>query len=178
MRIAEMNEKFKAVGGNTSVRDLTEVVSGGSAEDFVADGTITRIIEESKQGFYDNRMSKNAVFVIMERCELKDGKVEPTGEAVQVSLSMFDRIATPYVKLADGTTAREVGKESVRADGTLVPDWKRAKNAKEFMTTHMGKAMKFTVKNTVNVRAWDRAAEGWSKTELREQKVYTTDWVE
>lgn len=179
MTIQEMSGKFKTPNGTMAVRELDGVVSGGSAEDFVADGTIARIIEESKVGYYDERISKNAVSVIMEKCTIDDkGKVVPTGEAVQVPLGMFDRIATPYKKEADGTVIRDAGKESVRAAGTTVADWKKAPNAKAFMTANVGKAIKFEVAATVNVRAWDRAANALSKTELREQKVYSINWVE
>lgn len=178
MTIQEMSGKFKTPNGTMGVRELDTVVSGGSAEDFVADGTIARIIEESKVGYYDERVSKNAVSVIMEKCEIKDGQIVPTGEAVQVPLGMFDRIATPYKKEADGTVVRDAGKESVRANGTAVVDWKKASNAKAFMTANLGKVIKFAVHATVNVRAWDRAANAFSKTELREQKVYTIDWTE
>lgn len=178
MQIAQMNAKFKTANGTMAVRDLGEVVSGGGAEDLVQDGTICRIIEESKTGFYDTRFSKNAVSVIMEACVMKDGKPEPTGEAVQVALGMFDRIAVPHVKLADGTVAREVGKDTIRANGSAVADWKKAENAKKFMEAHMGRVMKFNLFATINVRAWDREANAPSKTDLREQKVYTIDWVE
>lgn len=173
-----MNSKFKTANGNMAVRELDTVVSGGSAEDFVADGTIARIVKESTVGYYDERLSKNAVSVIMERCDIQDGKIVPTGEAVQVPLGMFDRIATPYKKEADGTVVREKGKDSVRATGTVVADWKKAENAKAFMNANMGKVIKFAVAATVNVRAWDSTANAPSKTELREQKVYQIDWAE
>ena len=75
MTIQEMSGKFKTPNGTMGVRELDTVVSGGSAEDFVADGTIARIIEESKVGYYDERVSKNAVSVIMEKCEIQDGKL-------------------------------------------------------------------------------------------------------
>ena len=173
-----MSTKFVTPGGSMAVRPLEEVVSGGSAEDFVADGTIAKIVPESAYGYYPAAMSKNAVSVIMERCELKDGKIVGTGEAVQVSLGMFDRIATPYVKEGDGKVVREPGKDSVRADGTAVVDWKKAENAKKFMTSNVNKCLKFAIKATVKVRAWDRAANAPSATELRDQKVYTIDWAE
>ena len=48
----------------------------------------------------------------------------------------------------------------------------------KFITENLGKAIKFTVIDTVTVRAWDRAANALSKTETREQKVYNADWVE
>lgn len=173
-----MTGKFNTPNGTMAIRELSTVVSGGSAEDLVSDGTIARIIEESKVGYYDERISKNAVMVIMERCTLDDkGKLVPTGEAVQVPLGMFDRMATPFRKEGDGTVVREVGKDTVRATGTAVIDWKKAPNAKSFMEANMGKAIKFTVAATVNVRAWDRAANAPSRTELREQKVYTIDWI-
>jgi hypothetical protein len=182
MTVTEMTGKFKTANGSMAVRSLDEVVSGGSAEDFVQDGTIAKIIEASKTGYYDERFGKNAVVVIMEACKLKeDGTVEGTGEAVQVSLSMFDRTAAPYKKEADGTIARDKGKETQRADGSAVADWKKAQNAKAFMEANQGKAIKFSQKALVNVRAWDRNANdgkgGFSTTELREQKVYTCEWV-
>ena len=182
MTVTEMTGKFKTANGSMAVRSLDEVVSGGSAEDFVQDGTIAKIIEASKTGYYDERFGKNAVVVIMEACKLKeDGTVEGTGEAVQVSLSMFDRVAAPYKKEADGTVARDKGKETQRADGSAVADWKKAQNAKAFMEANQGKAIKFSQKALVNVRAWDRNANdgkgGFSTTELREQKVYTCECV-
>lgn len=178
MTIQEMASKFKTVGGNIATRDLANVVSGGSAEDFVADGVIAKIIETSKQGFYDKRFGENAVNVIMERCEIKDGQVVGTGEGVQIPLGMFDRVAAPFTKEADGTVVRDKNKELVRATGTAVDAWKRAANAAKFINDNMGKAIKFTVIDTVTVRAWDRAANALSKTETREQKVYDATWVE
>ena len=94
---------------------------------------------------------------------------------MQINLSAFDRSATPYKKEADGFTVRDG--ETVRADGDAVTSWKAAKSAKAFMLANKDKVMKFSLKDTVNVRAWDRAAEAWSKTELREQKVYTITWA-
>lgn len=171
-----MSDKLNNNKGNFKSRNLDEVVAGGSAEDFVQDGDFVKIIEESKDGFYDERFGKNAVFVIMERCVQKDdGKIEGTGEAVQINLSAFDRSATPYRKEADGFTVRDG--ETIRADGDAVATWKAAKSAKVFMTSNKDKVMKFVLKKTVNVRAWDRAAEAYSKTDLREQKVYTITWV-
>jgi hypothetical protein len=176
MKVTEMSDKLKNNKGNFKARNLDEVVSGGSSEDFVQDGDLVKIIEESKDGFYDERFGKNAVFVIMERCVKKDdGTIEGTGEAVQINLSAFDRNATPYRKEKDGFTVRDG--ETVRADGDAVTTWKAAKSAKVFMENNMGKVMKFSLKNTVNVRAWDRAAEAYSKTDLREQKVYTITWA-
>lgn len=178
MTIQEMASKFKTVGGNIATRDLSNVVSGGSSEDFVADGVIAKIIEESKQGFYDKRFGENAVNVIMERCEIKDGAVVGTGEAVQIPLSMFDRVAAPHIKENDGTVVRDKNRELVRATGSTVDAWKRAANAGKFIAENLGKAIKFTVIDTVTVRAWDRVANALSKTETREQKVYNADWVE
>lgn len=178
MTVTEMSTKFKTVNGSMAVRTLDSVVSGGSAEDFVQDGTIAKIIAESQVGYYDERFGKNAVVVIMEQCKLKDdGTIEPLGEAVQVPLSMFDRTAAPYKKEADGTVARDKGKDTQRASGTAVADWKKAENAKAFMEANLGRAIKFTVAATVNVRAWDRAANAFSNTELREQKVYKCEWL-
>lgn len=178
MTVTEMSSKFKTANGSMAVRSLDEVVSGGSAEDFVQDGTIAKIIEQSKVGYYDERFGKNAVVVIMEQCKLKDDNtLEPLGEAVQVPLSMFDRTAAPYKKEADGSVARDKGKETQRATGSAVADWKKAENAKAFMEANQGKAIKFTVNATVNVRAWDRAANAFSNTELREQKVYKCEWL-
>lgn len=178
MTIKEMSGKFTTANGNMLIRDLGSVVSGGSADDFVANGTIARIIEESKTGYYDERFSKNAVVVIMERCELKDGKIHGLGEAVQVPLGMFDRAATPYKQEGDGKVVREEGKETVRATGSAVIDWKKAPNAKAFMEAHIGRAIKFTEDAIVKVRAWDRATQAFSTTELRDQKVYKIEWVD
>ena len=182
MTVTEMTGKFRTANGSMAVRSLDEVVSGGSAEDFVQDGTIAKIIEASKVGYYDERFGKNAVVVVMEQCIAKeDGTIEGTGEAVQVSLSMFDRTAAPYKKELDGSVVRDKGKETQRASGSAVVDWKKAQNAKAFMEANQGKAIKFTVDATVNVRAWDRNANdgkgGFSTTELREQKVYKCEWV-
>ena len=135
MKITEMSDKLKNNKGNFKPRNLDEVVAGGSSEDFVQDGDLVKIIEESKVGFYDERFGKNAVLVIMERCIKKDdGTIEGTGEAVQINLSAFDRSATPYKKEADGFTVR--AGETVRADGDAVTSWKAAKSAKAFMTAN------------------------------------------
>lgn len=176
MKITEMSEKLRNNKGNFKPRNLDEVVAGGSSEDFVQDGDLVKIIEESKDGFYDERFGKNAVIVMMERCVKKDdGTIEGTGEAVQINLSAFDRSATPYKKEPDGFTVR--AGETVRADGDAVATWKAAKSAKKFMENNKDKVMLFRLKDTVNVRAWDRAAEAYSKTDLREQKVYTITWA-
>lgn len=178
MTLNEMSAKFGVKAGGMKTRPLSEVVSGGSAEDFISEGTIVKIVPESKKGYYNENFSKNAVTVIMERCEIVDGKLEPTGEAVQVPLSAFDRTAAPYKQEADGKVVRDRNSETVRATGTVIPDWKRAENAEKFMEAHMGKALKFVSAEAVPVRAWDRANNAWSTTELREQNVYTIDWVE
>ena len=49
MTIQEMASKFKTVGGNIATRDLSNVVSGGSSEDFVADfAEITDFVAEAE----------------------------------------------------------------------------------------------------------------------------------
>jgi hypothetical protein len=113
----------------------------------------------------------------MEVCTIKDGKATPTGEAVQVYLSMFDRVAAPYTIDAEGEVVRDKSKDIVRAEGSVVADWKRAANAEAFMTANKDKAMKFELLETVDVRAWDSAAKAFSTTRTREQKVYKINWV-
>lgn len=179
MTINEMSEKFKNTKGNMKQRQLDTVVSGGSAEDFIAVGTHAKIVEASKTGYYNENFSKNAVSVIMERCERdKEGKLVETGEAVQVPLGVFDRVAAPYKKEADGTIVRDRDSETKRAEGTVIPDWKRAANAKQFMEDNMGKVLHFASAEAVPVRAWDRANNTFSTTELRDQNVYTINWAE
>jgi hypothetical protein len=178
MTIKEMSEKFATKGGNVSTRPLNEVTSGGSAEDFVSDGTVVKIVEASKTGYYDTRFGKNAVSVIMTRCGKDDnGNWVELDEAVQIPLSMFDRVAAPHFKEADGTVVRDKNKDLVRATGTAVNTWKRAANAAAFIEDNLGKMIKFDLIETVIVRAWDRTANALSKTETREQKVYKAEWV-
>ena len=178
MTIGEMIAKNSNAGGNVATRSLKNVVAGGSAEDFVSDGMLLKIIPESNKGFYDKRFGENAVFVVMERCAKNEaGVIEGTGEAVQVNLSMFDRIAAPYALMADGKTARDKSKDTVRAIGTTVDSWKRAANAEAFMEANNGKIFQADLLDTVPVRAWDRAANKFSETELRDQKVYKCEWV-
>lgn len=178
MTINEMSEKFKNTKGNMKQRQLDTVVSGGSADDLIATGTYAKIVEDSKVGYVNESFSKNAVSVIMERCELKDGKLVETGEAVQVPLGVFDRVAAPYKKEADGTIVRDRDSETKRATGKVVEDWKRAAHAKAFMEAHMGKVLHFASAEPVPVRAWDRANNTFSTTELRDQNVYTINWAE
>lgn len=175
MKITEMSDKLKNAKGSFKTRNLEEVVAGGSAEDFLQDGDLVKIVEQSKEGFYDERFGKNAVVVIMERCVEKDGKIEGTGEAVQFALSNFDRAVVPYRKEADGQLVRDG--ETIRADGTAVVSWKASKSAKAFMTDNMGKVMRYTVKQEVSTRAWNRAANTWSDTELMDRKVGTINWA-
>jgi hypothetical protein len=177
MKIEEMIAKSSVKGGRIASKSLSKVTSGSSENDFVQDGLIARIIEGSNKGYYDNTMSENAIYVIMEVCTVKDGKVNPTGEAVQVYLSMFDRVAVPYLVDAEGDVVRDSSKDTVRASGSVVDTWKRAANAEAFMTANKDKAMKFTLDAKVEVRAWDRAANAFSTTRTREQKVYKIDWV-
>ena len=178
MTIGEMVAKNRNAAGNVATRSLKSVVAGGSADDFVSDGMLLKIIEESKQGFYDKRFGENAVFVIMERCAIDDkGVITGTGEAVQVNLSMFDRVAAPYIKTADGKVERDNKKDTVRANGDTVDAWKRAANAEAFMNDYQGKIFKANLLDTVPVRAWDRAAGKFSDTELRDQKVYKCEWA-
>lgn len=177
MKIEEMVAKSSIKGGRVASKSLNKVTSGSSENDFIADGTIARIIEESNKGYYDTNMSENALYVIMEACTMKDGKVTPTGEAVQVYLSTFDRAAAPYVIDDEGEVVRDRSKDVVRATGTVVNDWKRAENAEVFMKTYKEKAMKFSLLETVDVRAWDANANTYSTTKVREQKVYKIDWV-
>jgi hypothetical protein len=179
MTINEMSKKFKNTKGNMKQRQLDTVVSGGSADDLIAVGTYAKIVEDSKVGYVNESFSKNAVSVIMERCELdKDGKLVSTGEAVQVPLGVFDRVAAPYKKEADGAIVRDRDHDTLRAEGTVIPDWKRAANAKQFMEDNMGKVLHFASAEAVPVRAWDRANNTFSTTELRDQNVYTINWAE
>ena len=97
MKIEQMIAKSSVAGGRIASKGLGKITSGSSENDFVQDGLVARIVEASNKGYYDKNMSENAVFVIMEVCTVKDGKVTPTGEAVQVYLSMFDRIAAPIL---------------------------------------------------------------------------------
>lgn len=178
MTILEMSTKYNTADGRMKVTPLTSVVSGGSADDFIVDGTIAIIIEESKKGYYDERYSKNAVSVIMAKGELQaDGTVKNLGEAVIVPLSVFDRVAGEYELNADGKAER-TNRELVLATGTAVDTWKRAANAARFIEQNMGKAIKFELIANVKVRAWDRAAGKASDSELRDQKVYKSNWVE
>lgn len=178
MTIGEMIAKNQVADGNIATRSLKNVVSGGNAEDFVQDGTICKIIDQSVKGFYNKRFGENAVFVVMERCDIDaQGKVNGTGEAVQVNLSMFDRVAAPYTTEGDGKVIRDKNKETVRACGNMIDAWKRAENAEKFMQDNKDKAFKVTLLDTVKVRAWDNAAKKFSDTETREQKVYKCEWV-
>ena len=177
MKVMEMYDKVKNPKGNLKPRNLDEVVAGSSGDDFIQDGDLVKIIDKSTEGFYNETFGKNAVFVIMERAKLEaDGKtITDLGEAVQVNLSAFDRSVAPWKKMADGTLQRDG--ETVRADGDVVTSWKASKSAKAFMTTHMDKYMKFTLKQEVETRAWDRNVGDWSETETRKQKVYTITWA-
>lgn len=177
MKIEEMVAKSSIRGGRIASKSLNTVTSGSSENDFVNDGLIARIVEESNKGYYDTNMSENALYVIMESCTMKDGKVTPSGEAVQVYLSMFDRVAAPYTIDDEGEVVRDTSKDIVRASGSVVVDWKKCPNAAEFMKSNKDKAMKFSLLETVDVRAWDRAANAYSTTKVREQKVYKIDWV-
>lgn len=177
MTVAEMYAKSNQANGNAGKRSLKTVQSGGSAEDFVQDGMLVRIVEESKDGFFPKNFSENAVYVIMEQVAYDDNNNIVAIGAVQVNLSMFDRVATPFKKEADGTVVRDLTKETVRAEGSVVNDWKRAANAEEFMINNKGKIFKISLLDTVTVRAWDRAAKAFSNTETREQKVYKSEWV-
>lgn len=175
MKIIEMSAKYES-SKSLKTRDLGEITAGGSAEDFVQDGDVLKIVDASQKGFYDDRFGKNAVFVIVERATVKDdGSKVDLDEAVQLNLSAFDRVVAPWAQQADGSLARDG--ESVRADGTAVKDWKSAKNAKQFLKDNQGKYLKFTLKKEVETRAWDRAAGAWSTTELMSRKVYTIDWA-
>lgn len=179
MTIGEMIAKNSNAGGNVATRSLKNVVAGGSADDFISDGALVKIIEDSTKGFYDKRFGENAVFVVMEACGIDEatGAITGTGNAVQVNLSMFDRVAAPYVKTADGKVERDTNEETVRACGDVVNAWKSAANAEEFMKKYKDKVFKATLLKEVQVRAWDRAAGKWSETELRPQKVYKCEWA-
>jgi hypothetical protein len=179
MTITAMVEKNKVVnGGNIETRSLETIVGGGSEADFISDDTIVKIIEESKVGYYDKRISKNAIFVIMQRATKdEDGNIIDTDEAVQVPLSVFDRIAVPYTKDAEGMVVRNREKDTERASGSVVDAWKSSPNAAKFMETYESKYIHFKVKAEVDVRAWSRAANDWSQTELRSQKVFSANWV-
>lgn len=179
MTIVEMKGK-NASSPTVMNRDLATVVSGGSAEDFISDGTIVEITEDSTKGYYDERFGQNAVFVIMARCQMDEkGKLVNTGEGVQVNLSIFDRRVGAYKKEADGRVVRDLTrKELIAASGTAVNDWKKAANAAVFMSENKGKRIKFTLADNVMVRAWDTANKKFSDTETREQKIYNADWVE
>lgn len=179
MKIEEMVAKFGNTGGNVKTKPLSKVTSGSSENDFVADGLLARIVEASSRGYYQTNMSENAVYVIMEVCTKdKSGKLIPTGEAVQVYLSMFDRIAVPYAIDAEGFVVKDPNDSTTRrASGSVVNDWKRAANAEDFMKNNLNKVMQFELDETVKVRAWDRANKTFSTTDLRDQKIYKINWV-
>jgi hypothetical protein len=177
MKIEEMVAKHGVIGGKVASKSLSKVTSGSSENDFVKDGLVARIIEDSNKGYYDTAIGENALYVIMEVCTVKNGVVRGTGEAVQVYLSMFDRVAAPYMIDAAGDVVRDRSKNPVRASGSVVDTWKRAANAEAFMTANKDRAMKFTLEAKVEVRAWDRTANSFSTTRTREQKVYKIDWV-
>lgn len=177
MKIEQMVAKSSVAGGRIASKGLGKITSGSSENDFVQDGLVARIVEASNKGYYDKNMSENAVFVIMEVCTVKDGKVTPTGEAVQVYLSMFDRVAAPYVIDAEGDVVRDTTKDVVRAEGTAVADWKAAANAEAFMVANKDRALKFDLLETVQVRAWDNSTKSFSTTRTREQKVYKINWL-
>lgn len=177
MKIEQMVAKSSVKGGRISSKSLGKITSGSSENDFVQDGLVARIVEASNKGYYDTNVSENAVYVIMEVCTVKDGKVTPTGEAVQVYLSMFDRIAAPYVIDADGEVVRDTTKDLVRAEGTAVADWKSSANAEAFMVANKDRALKFDLLETVTVRAWDNSTKSFSTTRTREQKVYKINWL-
>ena len=168
--------KYNTKEWNLKSRNLDEVKSAvGYDEDLIQDGGIYKIIDKSYEGFYDERYGKNAVVVIMKCCvKNNNGKIEETGEAF-INLSAFTRSAIPYKKKADGFLERDG--ECVRADGTVVVTWKASQNAKAFMKDNVGKYFTTKLKKKVPVRAWERAAESYSKTELKDQNVYTIDWV-
>lgn len=179
MKIEEMVAKFGNKGGNVASKSLSKVTSGSSENDFVADGLFARIVKDSQRGYYQTNMSENAVYVIMEVCTKdKAGKFTPTGEAVQVYLSMFDRVAVPYAIDGEGFVVRDPNDSTTRrASGSVVDTWKRAANAEEFMKANLNKVMQFNLDETVKVRAWDRANKTFSTTELRDQKIYKIEWV-
>jgi hypothetical protein len=179
MKIEEMVAKFSNIGGNVASKSLSKITSGSSENDFVTDGLFARIVEASQRGYYQTNMSENAVYVIMEVCTKgKAGKFTPTGEAVQVYLSMFDRVAVPYTIDAEGFAVRDPQDCTIRrASGSVVDTWKRAANAEEFMKANLNKVMQFNLNETIKVRAWDRANKTFSTTELRDQKIYKIEWV-
>lgn len=184
MTIKEMSNKFKVAGSNMKTRSLADVVSGGSAEDFVQVGLVAKIVPASTTGYYNERFGKNAVTVIMERHDIdENGKLVEVEnpQAVQVPLSVFDRVAAPYIQETNNgvtTVTRDKGADTVRATGSVIKDWKSARHAEEFMKKFMGSTIHFISATAVNVRAWDNQAQAWSTSELREQKVYQIDWVE
>lgn len=174
-----MVAKFGNKSGNVASKSLSKVTSGSSENDFVADGLFARIVEASQRGYYQTNMSENAVYVIMEVCTKdKAGKFTPTGEAVQVYLSMFDRVAVPYAIDSEGFIVKDPNDSTTRrASGSVVDTWKRAANAEEFMKANLNKVMQFNLDETVKVRAWDRANKTFSTTDLRDQKIYKIEWV-
>ena len=172
-----MVAKYGNDSGKVASKSLSKITSGSSENDFVTDGLIARIVEESNKGYYDLKLGENAIYVIMEVCAFKNGRIRPTGAAVQVYISMFDRVAAPYTIDYKGEVVRDRTKNIVRASGSVVDTWKCAANAEAFMIANKHRAMKFTLDAIVEVRAWDRASNSFSTTKTREQKVYKIDWV-
>lgn len=176
MTVTEMENKFANDSDVESV-DLTGITGGGSPDDFVRDDIYVKIVPASLKGKKPKRFGKRAAFII---CEEVDEKGVSKNNAVQVYVSMFDRVATPYKKLADGTVARDTDKATVRAEGSAVKAWKAAANAKQFVENNMDKIIHFTLEDTVSVREWDNTLNdgkgGYSETKLRDQKVYKSEF--
>lgn len=176
MTVTEMESKFANDSDVESV-DLSGITGGGSPDDFVRDDIYVKIVPASLKGKKPKRFGKRAAFII---CEEVDEKGVSKNNAVQVFVSMFDRVATPYKKLADGNVAKDTDKPTVRAEGTAVKAWKAAANAKQFVENNMSSIIHFKLEDTVNVREWDNTLNdgkgGWSDTKLREQKVYHSNF--
>ena len=176
MTITEMENKFANDSDVESV-DLSGITGGGSPDDFVRDDIYVKIIPASLKGKKPKRFGKRAAFII---CEEVDEKGVSKNNAVQVFVSMFDRVAAPYKKLADGTVVKDTDKETARAEGTAVKAWKAAANAKQFVENNMDKIIHIKLTDTVSVREWDNTLNdgkgGYSDTKLRDQKVYQSNF--
>lgn len=170
-----------ASNNNVKTVGLANVTSGAGGDDFITGETVIKFTQDSLTGYADKTMPK-AIYVLAQRCTVDDkNKVTETNDVVQVYLSMFDRVATPYREIVeDGVvTGVERDGEPIRAEGDVIKDWKAAANANAFIQACIAanKYIKFSVKAKVSVRKWDRKAEDWSTTELREQKVFNANYV-
>lgn len=179
MKIVELVKKSK----NDKVKsvDLENLTSRSSSDDFLTGDCILKIIEISRDGKCNTALSEKARYVIVEKCiKNANGEIVETGDAIQLYLSIFDRIVQPVqaIRDEDDIVIELVNDgDTVSTSGNVIPDWRKSANIKAFFVDNENRYIDVKLKAEVVTRAYDRKTNAPSLTQTRKQKMFEMNWI-